>query len=106
MLQSDPQIRACAAALAEEITAGVQQGRTAEWVEEVLGSALLEIARHERERCASIAERRAELWETTARRMASGPWPAAARTEARERHKEAQVIADALRAETAVVLDG
>jgi len=98
MLQSDSQIRARAAALAEEITAGVQHGRAAEWVEEVLGSALLAVAREERERCARIAEQRAELWEATARRMSSGPWPAAARTEARERHKEARVITDALHA--------
>ncbi len=106
MHQSDSQIHARAAALAEELTAGVQHGRPAEWVEEVLGSALLELARQERERCARLAERPVELWETTARRMASGPWPAAALREARERHKEARVIADALRAETAVPLDG
>jgi hypothetical protein len=99
MLQSDGEIRARAEALAEEIVAGVQQGRAPEWVEEVLGSALLAVARDERERCATLADRRAELWEASGRRMSSGTWPAEGRVEARERRKEALVIADALRAE-------
>jgi hypothetical protein len=50
MSQSDDQIRARAAALAVEIASGLQQGRAAEWLEEVLKSALLDVARQERER--------------------------------------------------------
>ena len=106
MLQSDPEIRARAAALAEEIAAGVRQGRSLEWLEEVLGTALLDVARSERERCASVADQRAQLWESSARRMASGPWPAHALVEARERRKEAVVLADAIRADLPSPRDG
>jgi len=97
MLQSDARIRARAAALAEEVAAGVRRGHPLEWVEELLGSALLEVAREERERCAALADARAELWEANARHMSSGAWPAEARVEARERRKEALVLADAIR---------
>jgi hypothetical protein len=97
MPQSDDQIRSHAAALAEEIALGLRQGRAAEWLEEVLGSALLEVARRERERCATVADRRVEMWEASARRMVSGTWPTAAITEARTRLNEALALADALR---------
>ena len=106
MLQSDPEIRARAAALAEEVAAGVRQGRSLEWLEEVLGTALLDVARGERERCAAVADHRARLWEASARRMSAGPWPADALVEARERRKEALVIADALRADLPAPRDG
>ena len=106
MLQSDSDIRTRAASLAEEVAAGVHHGRPLEWVEEVLGTALLEVARAERERCAAVADRRAALWEATARRMSSGPWPTEARMEARERRKEALVLADALRADAPPPRDG
>jgi hypothetical protein len=99
MMQSDPEIRARAAALAEEIAAGVRRGRPLEWLEEVLGTALLDVARSERERCAAVADHRARVWEASARRMSSGGWPAEGLVEARERRKEALVLADALRAD-------
>ena len=97
MLPSNSGIRARAAALAGEVAAGVGRGLPLEWLEEVLAAALLGAARAERERCAALADHRAELWEANARRMASGPWPAEALVEARERRKEALVIADAIR---------
>jgi hypothetical protein len=97
-VQSDDQIRNRAAALAEEIASGLQEGRAIEWLEEVIGSALLDVARQERERCAAVADRRVELWEASGRRMAaSGQWPAAAVAEARSRLNEARALADALR---------
>jgi len=97
MAQSDDQIRNRAAALAEEVASALQQGRAAEWLEEVLGGALLDVARLERERCAAVADQRVEIWEASARRMASGTWPAAAVAEARARLNEARALADALR---------
>jgi len=106
MLQSDSEIRARAAALAEAVAAGVHQGRPLEWVEEVLGTALLDVARRERERCAALADRRARLWEASARRMSSGTWPAAALVEARERRNEALALADALRVDAPAPPDG
>ena len=106
MLQSDPEIRARAVALAEEVAAGVRQGRSPEWLEEVLGTALLDVARDERERCAVVADQRARLWESSARRMSSGSWPPEAVVEARERRKEALVIADAIRADLPRPRDG
>ena len=106
MLQSDPEIRSRAVALAEEVAAGVRQGRSLEWLEEVLGTALLDVARSERERCAVVADQRARLWESSARRMSSGPWPAHALIEARERRKEALVLADALRADLPAPREG
>ncbi len=97
MVQSDDQIRARAAVLAEDIALCFQQGRPAEWIEEVLGSALLDVAQRERERCAAVADRRIDMWEASARRMSSGPWPPAAMAEARARLNEALALADALR---------
>jgi hypothetical protein len=82
MPQSDDQIRSRAAALAEEVAVGLHQGGAVEWLEEVLGSALLEVARRERERCAAVADDRVAMWEASARRLGAGPWPAAARGKA------------------------
>ena len=106
MLQSAPELRARAAALAEEIADGVRRGRPLEWLEEVLGTALLDAARNERERCAARADQRADLWEASARRMSSGGWPAEALVEARERRKEALVLADALRVDAPAPQEG
>jgi hypothetical protein len=97
MVQSDDQIRARAAALAEEITAALDQGRVGEWLEEALGSAFLEVARQERERCATVAEERVRMWEGSVRRLSSGTWPAVALAEARARLNEALALADAVR---------
>ena len=97
MRSIDAGIHARAAALAEELAAGVRAGRPAEWAERVVGGALLDAVHQERERCAAIAERRVEMWESSARRMSPGQVPAEALTEARG-YKEAVVIADAIRA--------
>jgi biotin synthase-related radical SAM superfamily protein len=97
MVQSDDQIRARAAALAEEVAAGLHQGRAAEWLEEVLGSALLDVARQERERCAAVADERVTMWQASLRRLSSGTWPTVAIAEARARLNEALALADALR---------
>jgi hypothetical protein len=96
-MQSDDEIRTRAAALADEIASGLQQARPAEWLEVLLGSALLEVARQERERCAAVADQRVELWEASGARMANGGWPAGAVAEARARLNEARALADALR---------
>ena len=72
MPQSDDQIRHRAAALAEEVAAGLRQGRAVEWLEEMLGSALLEVARRERERCAAVADQRVEMWDASARQVSTG----------------------------------
>jgi hypothetical protein len=90
-------VRQRAAALAEEIAAGVGQGRVAEWIEERFMSEMLDALRMERERCAVVADTRAEMWQKSLRRYASGAWPVGAKTEARERSKEAMAIADAIR---------
>lgn len=97
MPHSDDDLRNRAAALAEEVASGLRQGRALEWLEEVLGSTLLDVARRERERCAVVADRRIEVWEASMRRMRSGTWPAGAVEEARARLNEARTIADALR---------
>ena len=97
MAQSDDQIRAQAAELAEEVAAGVHRGLSLEWLEEVLGSALLAVARRERDRCAAVAEQRATMWEASLKRTGSGAWPAGALSEARVRLNEARALADALR---------
>jgi hypothetical protein len=97
LAQSDEQLRIQAAALAEEIAAGLHQGRAVEWLEEMLGVALIGAARRERERCAAAADQRVEMWVASVRRMGSGTWPAAAITEARARLNEARALADALR---------
>ncbi len=96
MVQSDDEIRGRAAALAEEIASGLGQGRVQEWLEEVLGAALLEVARRERERCAVVIDQRVDMWAASARRMESGAWPSAALAEAQARLNEARAIADAL----------
>jgi len=106
MVQSDDQIRARAAALAEEFAEGVRQARAPEWLEEMLGSALLEVARRERERCAAVADRRVEMWEASVRRLSSGTWPADAIVEARARLNEALALADALRVSIAAPPEG
>jgi hypothetical protein len=95
MLPSDSDIRARAAAVAEQGQAGIEAGRSVEWLEELVVSAMLEVARRERERCATIAEERAALWEGTAQGMAAMSSPAL--PEARARMNEALAIADALR---------
>jgi hypothetical protein len=106
MPQSDDQIRAWAAALAEEIASSLKQGRVVEWLEEVLGGALLDVARRERERCAAVVDQRVEMWEASTRRMAGGTWPAAAIAEARARRNEALAVADALRVNIATPSEG
>jgi hypothetical protein len=106
MIQSDDQIRARAAALAEEIAAGLHQGRAAEWLEEVIGSALLDVARRERERCAAAAEGRVTMWQSSVRRLSSGTWPREAVAEARARLNEAIALVDALRVSIAAPPEG
>ena len=96
-MQSDDEIRSRAAELAEEVAAGVRGGRAAEWLEEVLGSALLDVARAERQRCAVVADERVEMWENSVRRMGTGSWAPNAVAEARARLNEARALADALR---------
>jgi len=100
MAQPEMEARARAAAVADELAAGLGEGRAVEWVEQVIGSALLAAIREERERCASIAERRIDLWAASQARMSSPDWPNGAAAEARARRNEAQVIADAIRAGT------
>ena len=97
MVQSDDQIRNRAAALAEEVASGLQQRRAPEWLEEVLGSALLDVANQERERCALVVDQRVEMWEASARGIESGTWPTGTVAETRARLNEARAIADALR---------
>jgi hypothetical protein len=97
MLQSDDEIRSRATELAEEAASGIRQGRAVEWLEEVLGTALLDVVRRERERCAAVVEHRIEMWESSMRRMVGGSWPPAALAEARARLNEARALADALR---------
>jgi hypothetical protein len=97
MRQSDEDIRQRAAELAEEVSAGVTRGKVNEWLEEVLGSALLDVARRERERCAGVAEERVVMWEASLGRMGTRDWPAVAVAEARARLNEARALADALR---------
>lgn len=105
MLQSALEIRGRAATLAEEVAAGLRRGRSLEWVEEVVGAALMEVAQSERERCAALADHRAALWEGTSRRMSTSAWPAEGILEARERRKEAIVLADAIREDAPMVPD-
>lgn len=98
MTRTESSARARAAELAEELSAGRAAGRALEWVEQLLGTALLEAVREERERCAAIADRRIGIWEQSGRRMSSPAWPPDAAAEARARRNEAEVIADAIRA--------
>jgi len=106
MCQSHHDIYQRAVALGDDIVAGVRGGRTLEWVEEMLGGALLDVMRRERERCIAIAEHRVKLWEAAERGMSSGNVAAPARFEARERRKEALVITDALRTEVPTTASG
>ena len=101
MVDQNAEIVARAAALAEELAAGVVEGRAVEWVEQLLVTALIEVARRERERCAAIAEHRAAIWEASARGMAMAAHGEAL-AEARARRKEALVVADALLAGAAI----
>ncbi|HEV3484865.1 MAG TPA: hypothetical protein VG106_05625 [Vicinamibacterales bacterium] len=98
MVRLEAEMRARAAALADELAAGLREGRAVEWVEQVVGSALLAAIREERERCAALADRRVDLWDASTTRMSSPGWPSGATAEARARRNEAQVIADAIRA--------
>lgn len=98
MAHPEADARSRAAMIADELVAGLRDGRAPEWAEQVVGSALLAALRAERERCAAIAERRVELWEASGARMSSPAWPSGAAAEARARRNEAQVIADAIRA--------
>ncbi len=86
-----------AGALAEELSAGVREGRPAEWLEEAVLSALQDAAARERARCVALAEQHAASWEKSARGYQSGPWPASALAEARARRNEALSLADAIR---------
>lgn len=96
-MQSDEEIRGRVAELADEVATGVRNGRAAEWLEEVIGSALLEVARAERQRCAAVAGERVEMGEKSVRRMGTGSWAPTAVGEARARLNEARALADALR---------
>ena len=98
MAHPEMEARARAGALADELVAGIRDGRAPEWVEQVLGNALVSAIREERDRCAAVAERRIELWNASSARMSSPGWPSGAAAEARARRNEAQVIADEIRA--------
>ena len=100
MAQPEAEAHARAATLADELVAGLREGRAPEWAEQLVGSALLATIREERERCAAIADRRIELWSASGARMSSPGWPTGAAAEARARRNEAQVIADAIRGGT------
>lgn len=97
MTRPEADAYARAVTLAEEVAAGLREGRPLEWVEQMLGGALLAAIRAERERCAALADRRVALWAASGTRMSSPGWPSAAAGEARARGNEAQVIADAIR---------
>ncbi len=97
MTHPESEARTRAAALADELAAGLRDGHAVEWAEELLGGVLLAVIREERERCAAIAQRRAGIREGSATRMSSPGWPGGAAAEARARRNEAQVIADAIR---------
>lgn len=86
-----------AASLADEVADAVREGRPNEVLEELLASALLEMMRLERDKCALIAEHRADMWESALERYIHSGTADQARDEARERHKEAITIADAIR---------
>lgn len=90
-----------AASLADEVADVVKSGQSAERLEEVLASALLEMMRLERDNCALIAEHRADMWESAVERYTDSHAPGYAIDEARERKKEAATIADAIRVDHA-----
>jgi len=83
--------------LADDVAVAVREGRPTELLEEMLASALLEMMRLERDKCALIAEHRADMWGFALERSMSSTNPADSLSEARERHKEATSIADAIR---------
>lgn len=95
MRDTEEALRARAAALAEELTSARQARRPAEWLEELLVSALLEVLRQERTRCSELAAERARMWKASAERAAK-TWPREALAEARARRTEALAIADRL----------
>ena len=95
-----------AASLAEEVSDAVKAGQPSELLEEVLASALLEMMRLERDKCALIAEHRADMWESALERYTHSGTADQAVGEARERHKEAITIADAIRVDHATAADG
>ena len=97
MRDDDAEIQARAAALADELAEGIRAGRAVEWVEAQLASALRDVAARTRERCAALAEERAQMWESSERRMSSGGWPREGADEARHRRKEAITLADSFR---------
>lgn len=86
-----------AGALAEELAAGVREGRTVEWLEEAVLSALHDAVARERARCVGLAEQHAAAWERSGRNFESPSWPAGALSEARARRNEALSLADAIR---------
>ncbi len=86
-----------AASLADDVAVAVKEGQSNNRIEEILASALLEMMRLERDKCAMIAEHRADLWETAIERDPLSPTSTHAINEARERHREATIIADAIR---------
>jgi hypothetical protein len=86
-----------AASLADDVANAVRDGRPTELLEEMLASALLEMMRLERDKCALIAEHRADMWGSAIDRYMSSATAADSVSEARERHKEATSIADAIR---------
>jgi len=90
-----------AASLADEVADAVSQGRPSEALEELIASALLEMMRLERDKCALIAEHRADMWESALERYRHSGTPVYAIDGARERHKEAVSIADAIRVDHA-----
>ena len=90
-----------AASLADEVADVVKDGQSSEALEELLASALLEMMRLERDNCAMIAEHRADMWESALERYTGSGMADHAIGEARERHKEAVTIADAIRVDHA-----
>ena len=86
-----------AASLADDVAVAVKEGKSNERIEEILASALLEMMRLERDKCALIAEHRADMWGSAIDRYMSSATAADSVSEARERHKEATSIADAIR---------
>ena len=93
MRETEDLLRARAATLAEELATARAERRPAEWLEELLVTALLEVQHAERIRCAELAAARARMWETSAER-AAGAWPREGLAEARARRTEALAIAD------------
>jgi hypothetical protein len=85
-----------ASRLAEGIAAALRDQAALERIEVTLFSALSEAVVQERERCAGLAEERAQMWQHS--KLNDASWPAQGRTEAQHRYREAVAIADAIRA--------